>query len=160
MFLIEDIIDLAIQIEHNAEIVYRNAQKNISNPSLSRMLNWLADEEVKHAERFYRLKKQIKTPIKNPTMEEMGRALLSDVLGSQSFSLEDADFSEISRTEELLSLAIEFEKDKVIFYELLRPFVEGKKTLGFIESIIEEENRHIQRLQSFSDSKTKIRVGS
>lgn len=151
MFLINDIIDLAIQIEQNAEKVYRNAQNKISNLSLTALLKWLADEEIGHAKWFSDLRKKISTPIKDPKVEELGKALLSDVLGSQSFSLEDAKFSKISQLEELLSLAIEFEKDKVMFYNLLQPFIEDKATLDFLESIIREENEHIQRLQAFLD---------
>ena len=56
MFEIDDIIDLAIQIEHNAEIVYRNAQKKVSSANLSMLLEWLADEEVEHAKWFSRRK--------------------------------------------------------------------------------------------------------
>ena len=151
MFLINDIIDLAIQIEQNAEKVYRNAQNKISNPSLTALLKWLADEEIGHAKSFSDLRKKISTPIKDPKVEELGKALLSDVLGRQSFSLDDAKFSKIRQLEELLSLAIEFEKDKVMFYNLLQPFIEDKATLDFLESIIREENEHIQRLQAFLD---------
>jgi rubrerythrin len=60
MFVIDDILDIAIQIEQNAEKIYRNAQKKISNPSLASMLNWLADEEVDHANWFSDLKKRKK----------------------------------------------------------------------------------------------------
>jgi rubrerythrin len=158
MFEINDIIDLAIQIERNAEKVYRSAQKKISNPNLSILLEWLADEEVEHAKWFSRLKKTINTPINDPAMEEMGKALLSEVLGSQSFSLEDADFCEISQLTELLSLAIEFEKDKVTFYRLLLPFIKDQATLDFLESIIKEENNHIQRLQKFLDTEAPAKA--
>ena len=149
MFEITDIIDMAIQIERNAENIYRSAQKKISNHNLSMLLEWLADEEVEHTKWFSRLKKSITTPVDDPAVEEMGKALLSDVLGSQCFSLEDADFGEISQLTELLSLAIEFEKDKVTFYRLLLPFIQDTATLDLLESIIKEENNHIQRLQKF-----------
>ena len=82
----------------------------------------------------------------------MGKALLSDVLGSQSFSLEDSKFTKIRQLEELLSLAIEFEKDKVMFYNLLRSFIADKDTLDYLDSIIREENEQIRQLQVFLDS--------
>ena len=46
MFLIEDIIELAIQIEQNAEKVYRNALIKIADPKFVSILQWLADEET------------------------------------------------------------------------------------------------------------------
>jgi rubrerythrin len=149
MFLIEDLIELAIQIEQNAEKVYRNALQKISNPSLISILQWLADEEVEHARWFRELKQTIKTDVGDPAVEEMGKALLSEVLGSQSFSLKDAKFDEMSRLGELLTLVIEFEKDKVLFYNMLQSFIEDKETLEFLQNIIEEETHHIQELSAF-----------
>jgi rubrerythrin len=90
----------------------------ISNPSLATILNWLADEEVEHAAWFRRLRATIDPQITDPEVEAMGKSLLSDVLGKQNFSLKEADFSNISRLAELLSLAIEFENDKILFYNL------------------------------------------
>ena len=146
MFLMGDIIDLAIQIEKNAETVYRQALMKIPHPSLESILQWLADEEAEHAEWFCHLKETIKTQVKDPAVEAMGKSLLSEVVGKQSFSLKEADFSKIRRLTDLLALAIEFEKDKVIFYKMLRPFIDDNETLDFLDKIIAEENHHIQAL--------------
>ncbi len=149
MFLIEDIINLAIQIEQNAEKVYRDAQKEISKPELSAFLQWLADEEMTHAKWFSELKKTVNFERQDPDVAKMGKALLRDVLGSQSFSLKDAEFSEIHQLSQLLSVAIEFEGDKVTFYRLLLPFIDDAATREFLESIILEEKNHIRRLKKF-----------
>ena len=151
MFLIGDIIELAIQIEQNAENVYRHALKKISSPKLVSTLRWLADEEVEHAKWFHQLKQTVNTEVKDPAVEAMGKSVLSDVLGSQSFSLKEADFSELSQLEDLISLAVEFEKDKVIFYKMLRPFIEDRETLDFLENIIDEETNHIRELSTLMD---------
>lgn len=151
MFSMSDIIDLAIQIETNAESVYRNALRKISDPALISILRWLADEEVEHAKWFRQLKAKTPSEVKDPGVEALGKSLLSDVLGRQSFSLKEADFRKINRLEELLSLAIEFEKDKVIFYNMLRQFIEDSETLDFLENIIDEETHHIQELNRLLD---------
>jgi rubrerythrin len=151
MFLIGDIIELAIQIEQNAENVYRHALTKISNPKLASVLQWLADEEVEHAGWFRQLKQTVNTAVEDPAVEAMGKSILSDVIGSQSFSLKQADFSEMSQLEDLISLAVEFEKDKVIFYKMLRPFIEDSETLDFLENIIAEETNHIRELSTLMD---------
>ena len=151
MFLIGDIIELAIQIEQNAEAVYRNALKKISDPKLVSILQWLADEEVEHAKWFRQLKQTVHTEVKDPAVEAMGKSILSDVLGSQSFSLKEADFNEMRRLEDLISLAVEFEEDKVIFYKMLRSFIEDRETLDFLENIISEETNHIRELGTLMD---------
>ena len=105
MFLIEDIIDLAIQIEQNAEKVYRNAQAIASTPELAVLLKWLADEEKAHAKWFSRLRKTVNIEpqdpdvqdpdVQDPDVQKMGKTLLGDVLGTQSFSLGNAEISKI-----------------------------------------------------------------
>jgi rubrerythrin len=137
MFLIGDIIELAIQIEQNAENVYRHALKKISSPKLVSTLRWLADEEVEHAKWFHQLKQTVNTEVKDPAVEAMGKSVLSDVLGSQSFSLKEADFSELSQLEDLISLAVEFEKDKVIFYKMLRPFIEDTNHIRELSTLMD-----------------------
>lgn len=146
MFSMGDIVDLAIQIETNAERVYRRALKKESDPTLISILHWLADEEVEHAKWFRRLKETIPAEIKDPAIEAMGKSLLSDVLGRQSFSLKEANFNEINDLANLLFVAIEFEKDKVIFYRMLRPFIEDNEAIDFLEKIIKEEGQHIEEL--------------
>jgi len=150
MFSMGDIVDLAIQIETNAERVYRSALKKESDPILVSILGWLADEEVEHAKWFRRLKQTIPAEINDPAVEAMGKSLLSDVLGRQSFSLKEANFGEISELGNLLLLAIEFEKDKVIFYKMLRSFIEDRATMDFLEKIIKEETHHIEELSKLA----------
>jgi rubrerythrin len=98
MFSMGDIIDLAIQIETNAESVYRNALKIISDPALISILRWLADEEFEHAKWFRQLKAMTQSEIKDPVVEAMGKSLLGDVLGRQSLQFiednETLDFLE------------------------------------------------------------------
>jgi rubrerythrin len=151
MFSMSDIIDLAIQIETNAESVYRSALGKISDPALITILRYLANEEIEHAKWFRQLRETTASEIKDPAVEALGKSLLSDVLGRQSFSLKEADFSKINQLEELLSLAIEFEKDKVIFYNMLRQFIEDDETLDFLGKIIDEETHHIQELNRLLD---------
>jgi len=150
MFSMGDIVDLAIQIETNAERVYRRALKKESDQTLISILRWLADEEVEHAKWFRRLKETIPAEIKDPAIEAMGKSLVSDVLGRQSFSLKEANFNEINDLANLLFVAIEFEKDKVIFYRMLRPFIEDNEAIDFLEKIIKEETQHIEELNKLA----------
>ncbi|MBW1996095.1 MAG: rubrerythrin [Deltaproteobacteria bacterium] len=120
MYSCDDIFDLAIQIEKNGERTLRKAQEKISNPKLIPLLKWLADEEVEHAQWLLQLKSAKQKPIENPELEAFGKSLLRDILGDQSFSLADADFTKIKKAHQLLSLMIEFENDIILFYEMIR----------------------------------------
>jgi rubrerythrin len=149
MFSMAEIIDLAIQIEKNGERIYRKALEKMSDPSLASLLQHLADEEVEHAKWFSEMKATIKETTDDPSLAEKGNSILRGVLGGEAFSLGDADFSKIDGVQGLLKLAIEFEKDTVLFYEMLGSFIEDKKTLDQLNAIIEEENRHAEALQAF-----------
>ena len=152
MFSIEEIIDLAIQIEQNGERIYRDALQKISNPSLSFWLQRLADEEAQHAKWFAEMKDASQGPVDDPRLEQMGQSILRSILGDQAFSLQDIDFSSLNQIKNLFELGIEFEKDTVLFYEMIRDFIEDEITLIALNTIIEEENRHIQLIQGFLES--------
>ena len=153
MFSAKEIIDLAIKLEKNGEAVYRDAIGNVLNPGLVPLLEWMADEEVKHADWFADLKHNLVTHNENPFAEEMSRELFNEMLGEKNFSLKDVDFSSIETVEELIEVFIEFEKDSIIFYEVLKPFVEDPAARNYLQKIIEEEKHHIDRLKEVSDTK-------
>jgi len=162
MFTLGEIIDLAIRIETNGQKAYRKAQKEVSDPSLAAMLGWLADEEAEHEKWFPRLKETMETTLEDAKMEEMGKSILQGVLGEQTFSIDGADFSRIEDMDSLLTLSVEFEKDTILFYEMLSAFIEDEKILNQLKQIIEEENRHVRFLEDFLYNKKSlpIRKGS
>ena len=146
MFSANEILDLAIKLEKNGELVYRDAIEKVSNPELITLLEWMADEEVKHANWFAELKLELDQKSVNPFMEKMSRELFNDLLGDKNFSLKDVDFSSVSEIEDLIAIFIEFEKDSVRFYQVLEPFIEDPVSLESLKKIIDEENCHIDRL--------------
>jgi rubrerythrin len=149
MFSLKDIVDIAVQIERNGERVYRRAAEKIEDPSLRSMLQWLADEETQHAKWFEALIDKVPGTGDFLEEEKMGRALLKNAVGAQSFSLEDGDLLSMEKIEDLLKLSIEFEKDTVLFYGMLQPLIEDQKTLEQLHAIIQEEENHIDRLKAF-----------
>ena len=147
MFSATEILDMAIKLEKNGEAVYRGAIEKVSNPELITLLEWMADEEVKHANWFAELKLKLDQKSVNLFMEKMSRELFNDLLGDKNFSLRDVDFSSVSEIDDLIAIVIEFEKDSVRFYQVLEPFLEDPVSLEGLRKIIEEENCHIKQLQ-------------
>jgi rubrerythrin len=152
MFSLKDIIDIAVQIEQNGERVYRKAAGNIDDQLLRSVMDWLADEEARHIEWFTALKKTAPDGGNYPEQEKMGKELLQNAVGAHSFALEDADFSNMEKIEDLIEAAIEFEKDTAMFYKMLQPLIEDQKTLDQLHDIIQEEENHAQRLKTFLES--------
>ena len=152
MFTLSEIIDLAIRIERNGENTYRKAQNEVPNSELASMLQELADDEAEHEKWFAKLRDDMNVETEDPKLEEMGRDIFLGVMGDQSFSLQDANFLKINEVKDLLSIAIEFEKDTVLFYEMLLSFVDDEETKDGLKTIITEENEHIRKLQEFLES--------
>jgi len=85
-------------------------------------------------------------------LEEMGKTMLQRVLGDQTFSLTNVDFSKIDQIEDLIELAIEFERDTVLFYEMIESFIDDEQTKDHLKKIIHEEERHVQVLEELLGS--------
>ena len=149
MFSANEIIDIGIKLEKNGEAVYRGAIEKLPGSRLVPLLEWMADEEVKHADWFAQLKHNLETKKENPFVAEMSRELFNEMLGEKNFSLKNVDFSTIEEIDELIEIFIEFEKDSIIFYEVLKPFVEDPAVRGYLKQIVDEEKRHIERLKEF-----------
>lgn len=147
MFTLGEIIDLAIRLEKNGEKIYRKAQEDTTNPSLASLLQWLAEEEAEHEKWFIRFRAEAKTTLEDPKLDEMGKTVLEGILGDQAFSIQEADFSKTDDLKSCLKLSMEFEKDTLLFYEMLSAFIEDEKTLNQLNRIIEEETRHARLLE-------------
>jgi rubrerythrin len=156
MFSVLEILDLAIQLEKNGESVYRKAVDKVSTSDLVSLLIWMADEEARHMRWFSEVKKNFETHSINPFMEEMGRKVFGGILGDKSFSHREVDFSRVKHLDDLIGIFLEFEKDTILFYETLIPFIEDKEALENITKIIAEENNHIKKLQDFLVDKTEV----
>jgi rubrerythrin len=156
MFSVNEILDLAIQLEKNGESVYRDAADKVTKPDLVSLLIWMADEEASHRRWFLEVKKKVETHSINPFMAEMSRQVFGGILGDKSFSHQDVDFSRVDRLDDLIGIFLEFEKDTILFYETLIPFIEDDDTLVNIKKIIAEENNHIKKLQDFLVDQTEV----
>ena len=129
MFTSREILNMALKIEQNGETVYRQALKGLTNPEMVQRLTWMADEEARHAETFMKMKSDLDTHKDRMPVDEMNRGILNDLIGKQSFSLQDIDFTDVGDPGRLVDIFIEFEKDGILFYEMLRTFIKDRKTL-------------------------------
>lgn len=151
MFTLHEIYDLAIQIEKNGEDFFRNAEEKISEPSLKALFLWLAEQEVRHGKWFMQKKDSSKAGSKSLALDEIGSKMLQDIVGDQSFSLGEVEIDHINTVEDLLSIAIEFEEDTIIFFKMISSLLEDAESLGGLDEIIKEEKNHIEALRDYQE---------
>ena len=153
MFTKEDIRDIAVKIENNAEKSYRKAAEMTTNNKLRQTLQWMADQEREHAQRFANMVPFPVAPSQNRQLFEMGHELLLATLQDQTFSLNSEQIAAMDQIEDVLERSIEFENDTILFYEMLREFTDDPAAIVQIEAIIMEEREHIDTIRDLTDAK-------
>ena len=154
LFSFSEVLDMAIQLEENGEQVYRAALDHIDDAGLKQLLEWMAEEERHHAKWFTDLKETVGILDDNESLKEMNEALVRDYLGDQTFSLKEVDFRLVKDPNELIRIFIEFEKDTILFYDILISFVPDESTKEKIRQIIAEEEAHVEKLNELINTES------
>jgi rubrerythrin len=155
LFSFSEVIDMAVQIEKNGEQTYLAALAHIDDAGVKGLLEWMAEEERLHAKCFTELKETVGVIDDNESLQEMNETLVRDYLGGQSFSLKEVNFSIITDSNELIRIFIEFEKDTILFYDILISFVPDESAKEKIRLIIAEEETHVEKLKELLDPESE-----
>jgi rubrerythrin len=156
MFEIGEIVEIAVQLEKNGAKTYRHASQCVSDESVAGVLGELAEDETRHAGWFGQLGDRLRaTKAVDSALEDMGKELLKNMVKEQAFSLQEADFTSVDKLEDVLTTAVAFEEDTILFYQMLGSFIGDERTIQHLEDIIEEEKKHIrilrERLEALGD---------
>jgi rubrerythrin len=116
------------------------------------MFTKLANDEVEHKNRFISLKAQLPESAKAPTVWDPDNETdqyLRMTAGMNVFrsdvSLQKA-LDGVTSAVDALELAIQFEKDSVVFYLTMQDATEEKKGRELIGQLVQEEREHLRRL--------------
>lgn len=152
MFTIADIRNIAIQIERNGENSYRKAADAAKDAELAAVFSRMADEEKRHAEWFASLEEARELSEEQRELEAVGKSILQEMVEDRTFSLEEGELGAIDNIADVLTKSQEFERDTILFYEMLSGFIENEQTLEQLGVIIDEEKRHQQELEELLGS--------
>lgn len=142
------ITDLAVQIEKTGGEFYRKLAGKASNEKTKDLLLYLASEEELHQARFAELGRSL-APVNAPESYE---GEYYDYLG---FTVDSHLFNKTDKLEQLvenaqssvdiIKLAMEFEKDTILFFNGFRNLVlKGHQSI--IDDLIMEEQIHLVKL--------------
>jgi len=145
-----DILEMAIQIEKNGAVFYRNASESISDPTHKQLLLDLASMEDQHEKTFSEMKAVLSEKEKKSTAfdpdEEAG--LYLKALADTRVFFEKESPGASTSMKEILKEAILAEKDSIVFYLGMKEFVPEKFGKNRVEQIIKEEMGHIKLLSN------------
>jgi rubrerythrin len=147
-----EVFDIAIKIEENGKQFYDRSREIITDPEVKKLFEELAQEEIKHKEKFQALKRQLPASatsgaVFDPNHElDLYIKMMADqhvFISSESL---EAQLGGVKDARDALRLAVEFEKDSVIFFLSMQEASEGAKGKEFIGSLVKEEQEHLRRL--------------
>ncbi|MEA1871616.1 MAG: ferritin family protein [Candidatus Bipolaricaulota bacterium] len=145
---IDEIFEMAEQIERNGAAFYRRAAKGSMDEERKQKLLDLAEMELSHEKIFSAMRtEQENAPTPFDPDGETAR-YLDAIANGRVFDLQ-ADLIEdlAGKTiEEILKIAIDLEKDSIVFYLGLRDLVSESLGKERMETIIAEEMGHITLL--------------
>lgn len=144
-----EIFEIAERIERNGVKFYRKAAEGLSDEDIRQTLLSLAEMEAEHEETFANMRKQISHKERELITFEPENEMtlyLQAIANGHIFDLKKDPSEQLTGKEtidNILKLAIEAEKDSIVFYVGLKNFVPAKAGQDKVEEIIEEEMGHI-----------------
>jgi rubrerythrin len=144
-------VKIAISIETNGLKFYLDAAKRFAPSPAADLFARLAGEEVHHKEYFEKLLEGL--PKDGPTAFDPDNEMdqyLEMMAGMHVFQQDPAEVKKtldaIKTQKDALELAINFEKDSVLFYVQLKEAAAGVADAISVEKLIAEEARHLRIL--------------
>jgi rubrerythrin len=142
-FNADNIFEMAEEIERNGSFFYKNAAEKISDAELKKLLSSLSSMEDVHEKTFKEMRKNLseqekKSQIFDPNDEEA--LYLQSLADTKVFFNKEIN---LASAREVLLSAFTAEKDSILFYNAMRKFVPEHIGKKWVDSIIEEEKKHI-----------------
>lgn len=152
IFNIDEIFRIAEQVEKNGREFYLKAAENTDNAGAKKLFKELADWEVEHEELFKQLRKDFAAQNKSEETydpDNEGVLYLNAFARGHVFPLDrkGAELLSGSETpEEIMKLAIGFEKDAIVFYLGMEGLVPENLGRDKVSRLVKEEMTHIRIL--------------
>ena len=147
-----EVFEIAIEIEENGRLFYEKAQAKADDEEVKKVFASLGAAEVEHKQRFADLKSQLPEPstkseVWDPDNEtDQYLKMMADMHVFREGQGVEAELDKISSAEEALKLAIQFEKDSIIFFLSMQDFTKDEQSRGLIGQLVKEEQEHLKLL--------------
>ena len=154
-FNVNEVFEMAIQIEANGANFYRKAADLQQDPDNKAFLEKLARMEDKHKATFEAMRKDISEGEKQQTVFDPANELsmylkaMADNHGGEGDPDVVESFTGEEPIEEIINTAIGLEKESILFYLGLKDLVPAKYGHEKLDNIIKEEKLHIAQLNGF-----------
>lgn len=159
-FNADEVFRIAIEIEKNGITFYGKAKEILKDEEVKGIFSQLEKEEEQHLGNLEKMRAGLPASAKQRTVydpsndikrtsDEETDQYIQDVAHMNVFRNSqnvEKYVNEIKTVEDALRLAIQFEKDSITFYLILRDLTEEDKGREFLDDILAEEKDHLKKL--------------
>jgi len=151
-FNIAELFQLAIEIKENGCAFYEQAQKIIHEPELKRQFADLAAGELEHKKKIEKIKTDLPWSAASPTVPDPENELelyikaAADQHTFRTCGPLNVQLEKIKDAADALKLALQFEKDSVIFLMSLQEAVCEGKDRDLVDLLLKEEMKRVKQL--------------
>jgi rubrerythrin len=147
-FTADEIYEIAEQIERNAAEFYRDAAERCPNEDIRQLLLDMSETENEHLETFQNMREKLAEEVGLSIFDPFGRSAmyLQAIADARSWEGRVNPMQALTGNEtarEIIEIAVESEKEMVVFYVGLKDLVYFKAGKDKVEEIIIEELNHI-----------------
>lgn len=147
-----EVFQVAIEIEKNGKAFYEKAQSMIEDAEVRQLFADLARQEVEHERRFAELKAKLPVAASATTVndpDDQLQAYIKMMADQHVFSTSaglEAELAKVRNSSDALRLAIQFEKDSVLFFLGMQEATCEDKGRQLIDLLVKEEQQHLKLL--------------
>jgi len=151
-FNAEEVFQMAIELEEHGKAFYDKAQELVDDETVKELFRYLGAEEIKHKKKSEELKASLPDQAKGGSVHdphgEMDQYLkmMADMHVFRTSQGVDDRLGAVKTAEDALKLAIEFEKDSVIFFLSMQDATDDNKGKELIGQLVKEEQEHLRKL--------------
>ena len=149
---VTEVIEFAVYIEQNGYTFYNETKNKFDDQGLQDLFQFLGDEELKHEKTFKALVKQAGNFTPHESYAGEYSAYMKDFLKMHALGNDEALKNKIAGIKDVagaVAMALEFEKDSIVLFTMLKKYISGSKGEGLVDDIIQEELTHIYKINSF-----------
>ncbi len=158
-FNADEVFRMAIEIKKNGIVFYKKGRDTLDE-DVKEIFSQLENEEKAHLEKLEKLRAELPASAKQPTDydpsddvnrnsdEEINQYIqdAADMNVFKNIGNVEKYVSEIKTAESALRLAIQFEKDAITFFLIMRDLTEDDKGKEFVDDILSAEKNHLKSL--------------
>ncbi len=154
VFSVNEVIEMAVQIEKNGFAFYHEATKRKDlDASALEFLTYLRDQELNHEKTFLNLRDETDLEVLGLSPDwELVAEYLKTIVDGRIFNNEHSAIQMAANAKDLAYIidnAITFEKDTLLYFHAIADNISNPKTKSILRSIINEEVSHVLRLNDY-----------